>query len=126
VQRFLLALGLGLGLGLVAGVVIGWLIPIWPAQAGFDRLHPDYKADYAVMVGAAYAQDGDWDLAQARLGALNLPDPAAYVAEQAEIYIADGRNPDDIRYLVLLAHRFGYVTPAMQPYLPASAGPSDE
>jgi hypothetical protein len=127
VRRFSLALGLGLGLGSVAGVVIGWLIPVSPVEVGFDRLHPDFQADYAVMVGAAYAQDGDWDLAEARLGALNLPDPAAYVAEQAEIYIAEGRNPDDIRSLVLLAARFGYVTPVMQPYLPADESePPDE
>jgi hypothetical protein len=113
---FLISLAAGAGLG--AG--IGWLIPIQEPSNGFDSLSEDYKADYTVMVGAAYAVSNDWDAAQARLGRLAEADPAAYVVSLTETYITQGRSPDDIRNLVRLAARFGYITPPMQPYLPPS------
>ena len=115
--RTLLVLLIGLGLGALGGAVFGWLFPIQDVSGGFDMLHPDFKADYTVMVGASYAVNQDWDLAQARLGRLAMPDPAAYVALLAEQYVAEGRNPDDIRNLVRLAAHFGYTTPPMQPYI---------
>lgn len=117
-QRALLTLLIGLGLGVLAGVLFGWYIPIQVTSTGLDHLHPDYKADYAVMVGAAYAANGDWDLAQARLGRLAEPDQVGYIVLLAERYIAEGRNPDDIRNLARLAVRFGYTTLPMLPYLP--------
>jgi hypothetical protein len=117
-QRALLTLLIGLGLGVLGGVLFGWYIPIQPTSTGLDRLHPDYKADYAVMVGAAYAVDGDWDLAQARLGRLAEPDQAGYIVQLTELYVYEGRSPDDIRNLARLATRFGYTTSPMLPYLP--------
>ncbi len=123
-RRALLTLLIGLGIGALGGAISGWYIQSQSASAGLERLHPDYKADYAVMVGAAYAVNHDWDLAQARLGRLAEPDPAAYIVLLAEQYIAEGRNPDDIRNLVRLAARFGYTTPPMQLYLsPAGSEP---
>ena len=74
------------------------------------------------MVGASYAANHDWDLAQQRLGRLAEPDPAAYVVLLAERYIAQGRSPEDIRNLVRLAVQMGYATAPMQPYIPAPAG----
>ncbi len=120
--RAFLTLLIGLGLGALAGAIFGWFRPIQDVSAGINELHPGYKADYTVMVGAAYAIDGDWDQVQTRLGRLEEPDPAAYVVVLAEQYIAEGRNPDDIRNLVRLAAHFGYTTPPMQPYLPPSPG----
>lgn len=116
-RRALLTLLIGLGIGALGGAVFGWFSPIQDTSVGIDKLHPDYKADYTVMVGAAYAANGDWDLAQERLGRLAVPDPAAYVVVLTEQYISQGRSPDDIRHLVRLAARFGYVTPPMQPYM---------
>ncbi len=120
-RRSLLWLVVGLGAGALLGAALGWLLPLRAPVGEIPALHPDYRADYAVMVGAAYAEDGDWDRAQARLGRLAEADPAAYVARLAEQYIVEGRPPEDIRYLVALAVRFGYTTPAMQPYLPAGS-----
>jgi hypothetical protein len=117
-RRALLTLIIGLGIGALGGALYGWYLQSQSAVAGIDRLHPDTKADYAVMVGAAYAVDGDWDRAQARLGRLAEPDPARYIVLLAEQYIYEGRSPDDIRNLVLLASRFGYTTPPLLPYLP--------
>jgi hypothetical protein len=118
IRRTLLALLIGLGLGALGGAVTGWLVPTQEVSASLSKLHPDYKAEYTVMVGAAYAVNGDWDLAQARLGRLAEPDPAGYVVLLAERYIASGRSPDDIRHLVRLAARYGYTTSPMAPYLP--------
>jgi hypothetical protein len=117
-RRALLTLLIGVGSGVLGGVLFGWYIPIQPTSTGLDRLHPDYKADYAVMVGAAYAINGDWDLAQARLGRLAEPDPPDYIVRLTERYIREGRSPDDIRSLARLATRFGYTTSPMLPYLP--------
>jgi hypothetical protein len=121
-RRTFLALLIGLGLGALGGAITGWLVPAQEVSANLSKLHPDYKAEYTVMVGAAYAVDGDWDLAQARLGRLAEPDPAGYIVLLAERYIASGRNPDDIRLLVRLASRYGYVTSPMAPYLPPGGG----
>jgi hypothetical protein len=110
----------GLALGALIGAGLGWLFPVQDVGAGFDKFSPDYKADYVVMVGAAYAVDNDWDAVQSRLGLLGQPDPAGYVALLAQQYIAQGRDQDDIRNLVRLAARFGYVTSPMLPYAPAS------
>jgi hypothetical protein len=119
-RRALLTLLIGLGLGALGGALFGWYVPIQPTSTSLDHLHPDYKADYAVMVGAAYTVDGDWDLVQARLGRLAEPDPAGYIVLLTEQYIAEGRNPDDIRSLARLAARFGYTTSPMLPYLPTT------
>jgi len=119
-QRNLIPLLIGLAFGAAIGVGIGWLAPIGNAGAAMSALSNDNKADYAVMVGMAYARDGDWDAAQARLGALAEPDLAGYLVVVTESYIAEGRNPDDIRALAALAARSGYVTPPMIPYLPAT------
>jgi hypothetical protein len=123
-RRGWIAFLIGLTLGALIGAGIGWLAPIQDVSAGFDKLNADYKADYAVMVGAAYAVDGDWDAAQSRLGLLGEPDPARYVVQLAERYIAEGRSLDDIRNLVRMASRFGFLTPPMQPYAPDAAGGS--
>jgi hypothetical protein len=84
----------------------------------FDRLHPDFKADYAVMVGNAYLLDGDWPAAEARLAALGEAPLQSYVGDLTETYIAQGRNLSDIRSLVALSVALGYDSPAMEPYLP--------
>lgn len=117
-RRGILTMVIGIGLGSLAGALFGWLVPIQDFDGQISDLHPEYKAEFAIMVGAAYVENGDWDLAQARLGQLAEPDPAGYIVLLAERYIAEGRNPEDIRVLVRLASQFGYTTPPMQPYLP--------
>lgn len=118
VQRAFLTLIIGLGLGALIGVLLGWFLPIQDVSAGFDKLHPAYKAEYTIMVGASYANNGDWDLAQARLGKLAISDIPAYIVSLSEQAINSGGSPNDIRNLVGLAVRFGYTTPAMQLYIP--------
>lgn len=123
-QRAILYLLAGLVLGAAIGAGAGWLFPVQETTAGFDRLHPDYQADYTVMVAEAYAANGDLALVEARLARLGVADPGAHVAGVATRYLDEGRSPDDIRALVRLAVRYGAVTPAMQPYIaPAGDGP---
>lgn len=120
-RRGFLTLLIGLGIGLLGGALLGWWQQGLSARAGIDQLHPEYKADYAVMVGAAYSVNGDWDLAQARLGRLAKPDPASYIVLTAERYLYDARNPEDVRNLVTLAARYGYITPRLQYLAPTTA-----
>lgn len=117
IRRAFLVFIIGLGIGALGGAIFGWVYPLNPVTAGIDKLHPAYKEEYAVMVGAAYAEDGDWDLAQARLGKLAEPDISRYIIVLTERYIAEGRSVDDIRNLVRLSTGFGYTTPPMQPYV---------
>jgi hypothetical protein len=58
-QRFGITLLIGIALGVLVGVLIGWFIPLKPVDGTFDKLGDDAKADYAVMVGAGYAVDGN-------------------------------------------------------------------
>jgi hypothetical protein len=122
-QRNVITLILGLVVGALVGIGVGWLVPIQDVGASIDKLSSESKAEYTVMIGAAYAVDGDWDTAQARLGELGEQDPAGYVVALTERYIAQGRDPNDIRNLVRLAARFGYLTPPMQPYAPEGSAP---
>lgn len=122
-RRNVVTLLLGLIVGALVGIGVGWLVPITDVGVSFDKLSPDYEAEYTVMVGAAYGVDGDWDAVQGRLSLLGEPDPAGYVVRLAERYIAEGRNPDDIRNLVRLSARYGYLTAPMQPYAPTSPAP---
>ena len=123
-RRNAITLLLGLIVGALVGIGVGWLVPIQDVGASFDKLSPDYEAEYTVMVGEAYAVDGDWDSVQTRLSVLGEADPAGYVVRLAERYIAEGRDPDDIRDLVRLAARYGYLTAPMRPYAPTSPAPA--
>lgn len=108
-----------LGVGLALGLSIGWLLPIRHFTTDFAGLHPDYQADYVLMVGNAYLLDGDWPVAEARLADLNEPDLINYVGELTDRYIAAGRNLSDVRSLVSLSVQLGYISPEMEPYLAA-------
>lgn len=108
-----------LGIGLVLGMSLGWLLPIRRSSTDLNRLHPDYKADYVLMVGDAYSLDGDWVITEARLAALGEADMSTYVGRLADRYIAEGRNLNDIRSLIGLSVQLGYISPQMEPYLPA-------
>jgi hypothetical protein len=122
-QRILLAFVIGLGGGALGGAVFGWFVPLQDVDAELADLHPEYQAEYVVMVAQAYAADNDWDAVQTRLGRLGQPDPAGYIVQVTERFIAEGRSPDDIRNLVRLAARYGVITEPMRPYLPVSGQP---
>jgi len=107
----------GLLLGLVGGLVLGWLV--WPVEY-FDTDLPDlrsgYKDDYVVMVGASYLLNNDLARATERLDKLGVPNQGQYVAVQAERYISEGRDVNDIRSLVALSKGLGTHTDRMVMY----------
>ncbi len=100
--------GVGVIVGLLAGLFVGWVL--WPVQytdTDIADLKPAYQDEYILMVGAAYAANGDLEQAQASLARLNDPDPARRVALLAETLIARGADPGDIERLVNLADALG-------------------
>ena len=116
-RTIFLILGGGILLGLIAGLVIGWII--WPVEyfdTDLSDLRTQHKDDYTVMVGAAYALDGDIAKATERLEKLGVPNIAQFVAVQAERYISEGRDANDIRALVALAKGLGCETARMAMY----------
>lgn len=115
-KRALLVL-VGLAVGLGIGVFLGW--NVWPVEyydTDLSLLHPSYKFEYAVMVGAAYELNGDWQEASERLAALGEEDPGAWLRDLIHRAIADGRDPVKIRHLISLAEPLGVKTEIMEPF----------
>jgi len=116
-RTVVLLLAAGLLVGLVAGLILGWVI--WPVEyfdTDLSDLRTQYKEDYVVMVGAAYAMNNDLAHAVGRLEKLKVPNPGQFVAVQAESYISEGRDINDIRSLVALAKGLGTDTERMARY----------
>jgi len=115
-EKALLALA-GLVAGLAIGIFLGW--NVWPVQyydTDFPSLHPVYKVDYAVMVGAAYELAGDWERAASRLAGLGEEEVGAWLRQTIHEAIAAGRDPTEIRHLVSLAEPLGVSTEIMAPF----------
>ena len=71
----------GLVLGIAAGLLAGWVV--WPVE--YSNVTPDvladrYQFDYVTMIAAAYAADGDLEMARGRLERLGPAGPAALLA----------------------------------------------
>jgi hypothetical protein len=103
-----LPLTLGLVLGLAGGLSYAWLVdPVDYVDVAPHQLNPDDQAAYVLMVSLAYAQDGDLARARGRIEALNVPDPAQAVSEQADLAMSEGEAAADIRALTNLAVALG-------------------
>ena len=115
-NKLLLALA-GLVAGLGIGLFLGWIV--WPVEfydTDYSSLHPAYKFEYAVMVGAAYEMDGDWERASGRLDALREAELGIWLRDQIHQAIADGQEPPKIQHLVSLAGPLGVKTEIMAPF----------
>lgn len=114
----LIALLGGVPIGLALGLLLTWVV--WPMQY-YDTdpvdLRPEHKEDYIVLVGAAYAVDGDLARAEARLAKLEEKDIGSVVAGLAERYLREGRGVEETRGLAKLADAFGVSTSAMLVYI---------
>jgi hypothetical protein len=121
--KILLAI-VGLAGGAALGLWYGWMVaPVEWTDTDLAHLHPFYKDEFVLMVSKAYALDGDLDTARARMALLDLPDPAAAVADLAERYIAQSAPTPQIRALAQLADAMGAGREAFQPYLHAEDAP---
>lgn len=115
--RFIGWTGLGLLLGAGLGLYLGWVV--WPIEftnANPGALQEAYRQDYALMIAAAYAADGDLAAAQDRVDDLG-EDGRAYFFSFTLDAILRGGSETEIRQLVRLAADLGFASPAMNPYL---------
>jgi hypothetical protein len=104
----------GMGLGLWYGWVLD---PVEYRNTDVSHLAPVYRDTYVLMVGEAYALDGDLDAARARLALLHLADPANHVADLAEATLARGAPRLDVQALARLAAALGAQRETLAPYL---------
>jgi hypothetical protein len=94
----------GFVLGIAAGLFFSWVIsPIEYADTTPAVLGTEYKDHYRVLVAMAYLYNEDLTRAQARLDKLGEDDPASNLAQQAQRYLAGGRDPLEAQALGLLA-----------------------
>jgi hypothetical protein len=99
---------IGLVLGLLFGLYYAWVLdPIVLTDSGPSRLSPASKAEYIFLVSQSYAVDGNWDLAQERLTALEDPNLSQSVNDLLETYVRDLDSPNALRNMANLAQQLG-------------------
>ncbi len=118
------SLVLGLVLGGLLGLYLGWFqFPRDAYRGDMTELAQSFRDDYAVMIAAGYAADGDLPGALDRLSRLRIDDIPRYVQQLTDRVIASSaRDIRDIRLLVALARGLGRLTPAMEPFLDLRGG----
>jgi hypothetical protein len=104
----------GMGLGLWYGWVLD---PVEYTDTDVSHLASVYRDEYVLMVGEAYALDGDLDAARARLALLDLADPATHVADLAQAALERGAPRLDVQALARLAAALGAQRETLAPYL---------
>jgi hypothetical protein len=110
----LVAVLAGAGLGLWYGWVVN---PVEYKDTDVAHLYAVYRDEFILMIGEAYAVDGDLDTARARLALLSLPDPANTIADMAEGVIEQGGSRLDVQALARLAAALGVQRDTLRPYL---------
>jgi hypothetical protein len=102
----LLVLGMLIGAG--GGLAYAWLInPVNLVDvAPYQLVEADQEA-YIVLISEAYMQDGDLNIARARLEALEISDPAETISQVADAAFLDGHDPREVRSLATLAEALG-------------------
>jgi hypothetical protein len=116
-KRVILALA-GLAVGIGIGLYLGWVA--WPVEyydTDLASFHPRYQFEYAVMVGASYELDGNWQRAEARLDQLEQDDIGRWLRDLIHRSIAEGRDPVKIGHLISLAEPLGVKTEIMEPFI---------
>jgi len=123
-RRFLQYMLPGFVLGGLLGMYLGWFqFPRETFRGGMADLAGSFRDDYAVMIAAGYAADGDLPGALDRLSRLRVDDIPRYVQRLTDRVIASSaRDIRDIRLLVALARARGRLTPAMEPFLDLRGG----
>lgn len=110
-------------LGLIGGLVYAWVIdPVIYVAAGPARLGAAEQADYLLLVSESYAIDGNWELAQQRLAALQDPVLTNTVAALLDDWVRQQRDPAQITNLATLARQIGVQTQAVALFAPTPAG----
>ncbi len=116
-RRFLFSLVAALIIGALLSLYLGWSVfPVQYVDSPAVDLAQRYKDDYAVMIAAAYAVDGDVTGAIERLRVLGVENVPVYIQEVTERYITNSSELAEIQQLVTLAEGVGRLTPIMEPY----------
>ncbi|MBK8431474.1 MAG: hypothetical protein IPL28_09380 [Chloroflexi bacterium] len=114
---------LGLVLGLMGGLYYAWLVAPRNAQtATAAQLSPAHQQDYIQMVSQAFAADGDWPRAEARLATLQRDDLAQTVLAQLEDALRQGAPVETVRDLAQVAERLGAQGSALALFAPTPVG----
>jgi hypothetical protein len=111
-----LALGLLIGAGV--GMLVGWVV--WPTQfteADPTVLQESYRQDYAAMIAANYALDGDLVGARRRLFQLGVDNLEEWLLDLTVAAILSGAAEQDAIFLVNLCRDLEIYSPLMEPYL---------
>lgn len=110
---------LGLVIGLVGSLYYAWVVdPIIFVNANPSRLTPPDQEEYIIMVSQSYAVDGDWPLAQQRLAALDDPDLSQTMGLLLERFVREGRPPDLLRDVAVVAQQVGSTNRAVALFAP--------
>jgi hypothetical protein len=98
--EFILALLLGFGLGLA----YAWFItPVEYINAEPSQLRSDFKDEFRAVIAAAYAANGNFDRARARLAVLADADPVQALSAQAQQMLAAGKPFNQVSEVAQLA-----------------------
>lgn len=112
---------LGLVIGLAGSLYYAWLVaPADTPRATAADLSPSFQADYIQMVGQAYAADGNWPLAEARLKALADAQLPQTVLAQLEDGLRRGLPADVVRDLAQMAEQLGVQGEALAFFAPTA------
>ena len=71
-----------IAVGIAGGLAYGWVVnPVKYENTSPDKLHPNYKADYVLMVAEIYQADQDLAAAARRLAFLREQSPELAAAQ---------------------------------------------
>ena len=111
-------------IGAAIGLGYAWLIdPVTFSESSPAQVMKSYREAWLIMAAEAYAQDGDWVRAQARINALRDANLSQTLIDLFDRYQANGPHPA-ARALAHLADRLNVRTPAMAVYLTAIITPT--
>ncbi len=115
---------IALVVGAAIGLAYAWLVePVTFVESSPAQVMRPYREAWLIMAAEAYAQDGDWERAQARVNALRDANLPQTLADLFDRYQAKGPN-STARALARLADRLKVRTPAMEVYLAAIVTPT--
>ncbi len=112
----------GLIIGLFLGLIYTWSIaPVQFYNTPPDRLRPDLKEEYILLIAETFAADNNWPAAQQRLAELGDPEITQTIAQLTKQAIAEGQSVTTIRHLATLAGQLGIQNPAIAAFVPTPA-----
>ncbi|MBK8134884.1 MAG: hypothetical protein IPK52_03425 [Chloroflexi bacterium] len=115
--RLLVSLILGLILGALLGLYLGWVqFPVEYVNSPMSQLDPTYRDSYTVMIANGFQADADAIGAVERLRVLGVANVPDYVFLQAERYISNSRDIEDIQALIALSEGLGRTSALFEPY----------